>query len=133
MTRVVMGLLFDRSGRILCAKRSPRKRYGWLWEFPGGKVEAGATFEQALVREIREELDAPVRIDRVYPGYIYTHHDLCAEFIPVSGTIRPRDITLMEHDACTFVELDEIERYELSPYDHGAVSLLNSDRFSPLL
>lgn len=132
MTRVVMGLLFDRSGRILIAKRNPEKRYGGLWEFPGGKVEAGETFEQALVREIREELDAPVLIDRVYPGYLFAHQSLQAEFIPVSGTIRPGDITLMEHDAFTFVRVKEIDDYELSPYDFEAVTLLNSERFEPL-
>ncbi len=132
MTRVVMGLLFNSSGRILIAKRNPEKRYGGLWEFPGGKVEAGETFEQALVREIREELDAPVLIDRVYPGYLFTRQNLQAEFIPVSGTIRPGDITLMEHDACTFITLNEIDNYELSPYDLEAVTLLNSERFEPL-
>ena len=127
-----MGLLFNRSGRILIAKRNLEKRYGGLWEFPGGKVEAGETFEQALIREIREELDAPVLIDRVYPGYLFTHRNLRAEFIPVSGTIRPGDITLMEHDDFNFVGLDEIGRYELSPYDREAVSLLHSERFEPL-
>jgi 8-oxo-dGTP diphosphatase len=128
-----MGLLFNGSGRILIAKRKPEKRYGGFWEFPGGKVEAGETFEQALIREIKEELGAPVRINRVYPGYLFSHRNLRAEFIPVSGTIRPGDITLMEHDAFTFITLTEIDRYELSPYDREAVTLLNSERFEPLL
>jgi 8-oxo-dGTP diphosphatase len=128
-----MGLLFNSSGRILIAKRNPEKRYGGFWEFPGGKVEAGETYEQALIREIKEELDAPVRINRVYPGYLYSHQNLRAEFIPVSGTIKPGDITLMEHDAFTFVRLNEIDTYELSPYDLEAVTLLNSERSEPLL
>ncbi len=132
MTRVVMGLLFNQSGRILIAKRNRKKRYGGLWEFPGGKVEAGETFEEALIREIREELDAPIRVDRVYPGYLFRYQNLSAEFIPVSGSIIPRDITLMEHDECKFVGLGEIEGYEVSPYDRGAITLLNSDRFEPL-
>ncbi len=132
MTRVVMGLLFNRSGRILIAKRNPRKRYGGLWEFPGGKIEHGETIEQALVREIHEELDAPIMVDRVYPGYLFEHKNLKAEFIPVSGSITPRDITLLEHDECKFVELDEIDGYDISPYDRGAVTLLNSARFEPL-
>ena len=132
MTRVVMGLLFNRSGRILIAKRNPRKRYGGLWEFPGGKIEPGETIEQALVREIHEELDAPIMVGRVYPGYLFEYKNLKAEFIPVSGTITPRDITLLEHDKCKFVELDEIDGYDISPYDRGAVTLLNSARFEPL-
>ena len=132
MTRVVMGLLFDSSGKILIAKRNPRKRYGGLWEFPGGKIERGETVEEALIREIMEELDAPVMVGRVYPGYLFEYRDLTAEFIPVSGTILPRDITLQEHDECRFVRLGEIDGYDISPYDHGAIDLLNSDRFEPL-
>jgi 8-oxo-dGTP diphosphatase len=129
MTRVVMGLLFNDSGRILIARRNPSKRYGGLWEFPGGKIEAGETIEEALEREIMEELDAPIMVGRVYPGYLFEYKRLKAEFIPVSGTILPRDITLQEHDECRFIELAEMNGYDISPYDHGAIALLNSDRF----
>lgn len=132
MTRVVMGLLFNRSGRILIAKRNPRKRYGGLWEFPGGKIEHGETIEQALVREIHEELDAPIMVGRVYPGYLFEHKNLKAEFIPVSASIAPREITLLEHDECKFIELGEIGSYEISPYNLGAITLLNSERFERL-
>ena len=129
MTRVVMGLLFNPDGDILIAKRSPGMRYGGLWEFPGGKVELGETLENALVREIREELDAAVAIARVYPGYVFGYRGLQAEFIPISGSISPADITLREHDDCRFITLSELGNFELSPYDLGAVRLINSDRF----
>ena len=132
MTRVVMGLLFSDSCRILIAKRNQSKRYGGLWEFPGGKIEQGESIEEALVREIKEELDAPITLGRVYPGYLYEYKGLRAEFIPVSGTILPRDISLQEHDECRFVELGEIGGYDISPYDLGAIDLLNSDRFEPI-
>ena len=132
MTRVVMGLLFNQSGRILIAKRNPSKRYGGLWEFPGGKIEHGETIEQALVREIMEELDAPVMVEQVYPGYLFEYKSQRAEFIPVSGSIVPRDITLLEHDECRFITLSEIGGYHISPYDRGAIALLNSDRFERL-
>ena len=129
MTRVVMGLLFSDSCRILIAKRNQSKRYGGLWDFPGGKIEQGESVEEALVREIKEELDAPITLGRVYPGYLYEYKGLRAEFIPVSGTILPRDISLQEHDECRFVKLGEIGGYDISPYDFGAIDLLNSDRF----
>ena len=132
MTRVVMGLLFSDSCRILIAKRNQSKRYGGLWEFPGGKIEQGESIEEALAREIMEELDAPIMVGRVYPGYLFEYKDLQAEFIPVSGTIVPRDITLQEHDEYRFVTLGEIGGYDISPYDYGAIDLLNSDRFDPI-
>lgn len=53
---VVAAALIDRSGRLLLQQRPVGKHHGGLWEFPGGKVEQGETFENALIREIEEEL-----------------------------------------------------------------------------
>ena len=48
--------LIDRDGRVLIAQRPPGKSMAGLWEFPGGKIDPGETPEQALVRELHEEL-----------------------------------------------------------------------------
>ena len=52
--------LIDADGRVLLAKRPPGRPLAGLWEFPGGKVEAGETPEVALVRELEEELGITV-------------------------------------------------------------------------
>lgn len=54
--RVVAAALFDHDGRVLIAERPAGKHLAGFWEFPGGKVAPGETDEQALVRELREEL-----------------------------------------------------------------------------
>ena len=55
--KVVAGALRLSDGRVLLVKRPPEKKHGGLWEFPGGKLEKGETPEEALKRELREELD----------------------------------------------------------------------------
>ena len=119
-----MGLLFEQDGRILIAKRNVKKRYGGLWDFPGGKIEAGETVEQALRREILEELNAPIRVGEIFPAYLFEYRGLKAEFIPVSGNVMEADITLLEHDAYRFISLNEIAHFDFSPYDNGAIDLL---------
>ena len=130
MTRVVTGLLFNSKGKILIAKRARNKMYGSLWEFPGGKMEGEETVEEALTREILEEMSAPITINRVHPGYIYKRDRLTAEFIPVSGCITPSDIFLNEHEEHTFVDLSELDSFELAPFDDGAIRLVKSTSFT---
>jgi len=67
MVLVVAAALYDDQGRILLAQRPPGKAMEGLWEFPGGKVEAGETPEQALSRELHEELGIKVKESSLKP------------------------------------------------------------------
>ena len=60
---VVAGIITDRQGRILLAKRADHQHQGGKWEFPGGKIEAGEDPKQALCRELHEELSIKVQAD----------------------------------------------------------------------
>ncbi|WP_152354028.1 NUDIX domain-containing protein [Brachybacterium subflavum] len=58
----VVGAIIVRDGLVFAARRSPERSAGGLWEFPGGKVEPGETPQEALVRELREELGVRVEV-----------------------------------------------------------------------
>lgn len=66
----VVAAILIRDSRILAAKRLPGGSAGNLWEFPGGKVEANETPQQAIVREIREELGIQVSVEKDFGTYI---------------------------------------------------------------
>lgn len=58
----VVGAVAQRGDRVFLARRPPGGRHGGLWEFPGGKVEPGERDEEALARELLEELDVPCEV-----------------------------------------------------------------------
>jgi 8-oxo-dGTP diphosphatase len=70
--RVVAAVLFDAAGRVLIARRPPGKHMAGYWEFPGGKLDASEAAEQALGRELREELGVELR--RCHPLLQLRHH-----------------------------------------------------------
>lgn len=69
---VVAAALIDSDGRILVQQRPPGRSLAGLWEFPGGKIEAGESPEDALVRELHEELGITVRPGDLVPGPFVT-------------------------------------------------------------
>ncbi|MFP8779299.1 NUDIX domain-containing protein [Hydrogenophaga sp. RWCD_12] len=83
VTEVAVGILIDREGRYLLTSRPAGKAYAGYWEFPGGKLEAGESVEQALRRELQEEIgvtigEAPVWRDSMvdYP-HALVHLQFC--------------------------------------------------------
>ncbi|MBX3022302.1 MAG: (deoxy)nucleoside triphosphate pyrophosphohydrolase [Bdellovibrionales bacterium] len=73
MIDVVSGIIEDREGRVLLAERPPGKRLAGFWEFPGGKIEPAESAEAALKRELREELELDIRLERHLGVFPYTY------------------------------------------------------------
>jgi A/G-specific adenine glycosylase len=75
---IVTAAVLQRDGKVLLAKRPSKGLLGGMWEFPGGKLEQGETLAAGLVREIREELDAGIRVGEPFGVYehAYTHFSI---------------------------------------------------------
>ena len=69
----VSAALIFRAGELLITQRHTKSHLGGLWEFPGGKREAGETFEQCLVREIREELGVEIGVGECFEEILHVY------------------------------------------------------------
>ncbi len=118
--------LIDDDGRVLIAQRPEGKSMAGLWEFPGGKVEAGETPENALCREIKEELDIELCRTCLAPFNFASHayenfHLLMPLYLcrTWEGEISPR-----EGQAIKWVRGIELSRYPMPPADEPLIPWL---------
>jgi 8-oxo-dGTP diphosphatase len=117
---------------VLIARRSAKQSLADSWEFPGGKVEPSEAPEAALAREIAEELELDIHVER----FLTTSHDpgdpeaieLRAYLASVrKGRPRPR-----VHSGVEWVTIDELSMYRFAPADRAIVSLLQRERLQVL-
>ena len=120
---VVAAVIFDEQGRIFATQRGYGEWKDW-WEFPGGKVEPEETTEDALKREIREELAAEIEVGELlttveydYPKFHLTMH--CYLCSIVSG-----QLSLLEHEDARWLAMDELDSVKWLPADLEILSLI---------
>ena len=120
---VVAAIIHDAEGRIFATQRG----YGDMkdgWEFPGGKMEQGETPEEALEREILEELDTRIQVERLvttveydYPKFHLTMHCYWC-------SIESGQLTLKEHEAARWLTIEQINSVDWLPADKVVVDEL---------
>ncbi len=123
---VVCAVLVDGTGRILLAQRPAHKHLGLKWEFPGGKVEAGESPEQALGREIREELGCEIVITGALTRFTHDYGAVVIEMIPFACAPAPGSAAPQphEHVAIVWAEPAALNTYDLAPADWPIVAAL---------
>ena len=120
---VVAAVIFDEQGRIFATQRGYGEWKDW-WEFPGGKIESGETPQQALHREIHEELDAEIEvgeliqtIDYDYPTFHLTMHCFKCR-------LADNHVTLLEHEAAKWLKPEELNSVKWLPADEDLIAEL---------
>lgn len=113
--QVVVGLVYDQSGRVLLSKRIPPSSYPGYWELPGGKIEPGESALEALKRELFEEIGIQVikakslkKIEHTYPDYA-----VCIEVFNVDqylGTVKG-----LENQPVSFYGLQVVDHLLMLP------------------
>ena len=124
---VVAGIILDKDDKILCVQRgeSSKTYISKKWEFPGGKIEAGESREEALVRELQEELKITVgsleyltTVDHMYPDFRLIMHGYTCRIVDLSSP------ELTEHlDSCWLFS-NELKELDWAAADIPIVDLL---------
>ena len=116
----VVAAIIIRNGQVFATQRGYGEWKGW-WEFPGGKMEPGESPQEALRREIREELDAEISVGQLletvewdYPAFHLTMHCFIC-------TLISENMHLKEHEAAAWLTKKTLQSVKWLPADEGLI------------
>lgn len=119
----VVAAIIIKDGKLFATQRGYGEWKGW-WEFPGGKIEEGEFPEEALIREIREELDASIEIGELldtvewdYPDFHLTMHCFLCSLVSDS-------LHLNEHQAAAWLTRGTLNSVRWLPADEGLIPFI---------
>ena len=126
MAEISTAGIFRKDGLFLVAKRRPGGSMGGRWEFPGGKAEKGETAEEALAREIREELGAQITVGRYICETKFSNG--AKEYIlkVFEAAFETPPGNLKEHQELRWLRWDEIDSLELADSDREVYEKLKT-------
>ena len=116
MVDVVAALIRDGERFLIC-KRPAHKARALMWEFPGGKVEAGERPRDAVIRECMEELDVTLDVGELYMQVTHEYPDIQIRLSLYEAVIASGQLRGKEHEALCWILPREIPDYEFCPAD----------------
>lgn len=123
MVEVAAALIWDRDRFLIC-RRPAHKARGLLWEFVGGKQEAGETLQETLIRECREELGVTVTVGDVFMELVHTYPDITVHLTLFHAVIESGVPKLLEHSELRWIRVSEIPGFEFCPADEEILAKL---------
>ena len=121
---VVAAVIID-AGKVFATQRG----YGEFkdgWEFPGGKMEKGESPQQALLREIKEELDTEINIGELFDTIEYDYPDFHLTMHCYLCTVKAGELVLKEHEAAKWLNRELLDSVEWLPADKSLIEKLRS-------
>ena len=125
----VVGAVIIENNKILCAQRGPSKSLPLKWEFPGGKIEAGETPQEALRREILEEMQCKVEIGGQVEHTVYEYDFGIVHLTTYYCKLVEGNPVLTEHVSMKWLAPDELKSLDWAPADIPAIETLSMKPF----
>lgn len=122
--KVAAAVIQNDNNMILCALRSPIMSLSNLWEFPGGKLEEGENAQEALVREIEEELGCKIEAGEVIADIHHEYEKVIVNLISIRAKIVDGEPVAKEHAELRWVPVSELESLEWAPADLPTLTAL---------
>ena len=124
MIDVVAAVIQNEEGKILIAQRNLKKSQGGLWEFPGGKIEPNETKEEAIIREIKEEMDIDIEAKKFIGQKVFNYPDKDINLIAIECKQIKGDIKLNEHEYFKWVNKNELKNFNFAPADKFIINTI---------
>lgn len=124
--KVVGAIIENNDNEILCALRSKDMSLPMLWEFPGGKIEEGESVNEAIVREIKEELDCDIEVISIFNDNTHEYENIIVNLITIKCKLIDGIPKAKEHAKLLWLPVDYLESLNWAPADIPAVKLLKS-------
>lgn len=121
---VVGAVIQNEAGEVLCARRAPGAAQGGLWEFPGGKIEPGERPEEALRREIREELGCDIAVGEVVAAATHRYPEIVVRLTTFRARLVRGQPASREHAELRWVPAADLARLDWAPADLPTVERL---------
>lgn len=118
----VVCALIERDGRLLVAQRGAGRSMAGRWELPGGKIDAGESAEQAVVREIVEELGCTVAPIERLSGHTHADTEQTIALLPVRCRIVAGEPAALEHAEIRWVAPADLDRLDWCPADAAVIA-----------
>ena len=116
----VVAAIIISDGKIFATQRGYGEWKGW-WEFPGGKIEPGECPQEALVREIREELDAEIEVGELLETVEWDYPDFHLKMHCFICSLVSESVHLNEHEAAAWLTRETLRSVKWLPADEGLV------------
>lgn len=113
----VVAAVIKKDGKIFCCQRGPKGECAFKWEFPGGKIEKGETNEEALVREIKEELNCNIKVDRFITTVNYEYNTFIITMHVYLCHLINSEPILLEHKSSLWCDINEMKELDFAEAD----------------